>query len=423
MRRLVTLLAALLGACGPQPQPPVSVMALALNKDGVYRSREVKLRTVADVVALRGSVATLWGGARIVVDPQDPLLQLNGGNLTDAQLAEVFLKGKGMEPRASYVEKEGTLWPADFHTWNMVTTYYNFERSFDYFQAIYDGRPSEELLGTRVYYFPSFTTAASPQPLTDQALFFSPIQAIAVLPFERLQQVPFSINLGVIAHEFAHRVFNRKVYGGASVPAPLIQWVGVGSSTPAINLLKSMDEGLADFHAYGVTCLSDGCDPRFLIHSVDKPTADERDLSLPDKCMNPGLRNALDTLPVEDFVRAGYEYQVGTVLAAALYRAGSKAGKLEVLQKALLRAYHDTNPRTPGFFQLISSNLQTPQNFTVSAVANTILQHISDPELKKYTCNELWDRLQIRCLAMPCEELPDCPAESSRGNPPACPNP
>ena len=31
------------------------------------------------------------------------------------------------------------LWPADFHTWNMVSAYYNFERSYEYFNDIYDG--------------------------------------------------------------------------------------------------------------------------------------------------------------------------------------------------------------------------------------------------------------------------------------------
>ncbi|MBI3182230.1 MAG: hypothetical protein HYZ28_08810, partial [Myxococcales bacterium] len=305
MRRslLALSLLAATAACGPSRKPPVDVMGLVLGKNGAYETRQITLNSVSDILSLKGSVATLVGGARIVIDSSDPLLQINGGNLTDQQLLDVFVKGKGMDPRASYIDKNGLLWPADFHTWNMVTTVYNFEKSFEYFQGTYDGKPSGDLLGSTVYYFPSFTmTEVSQNPLTDNALYFPPIQGFAVLPFEQLQKVPLSINLGVIGHEFSHRVFNRKVYDGKSVPEPLIRWVGVSASTPGVNLLKSIDEGLADFHAWGVTCLGEyGCNSRFLAHSVNDEVTDERDLAKPDKCMTAGYRNAMTTLPVGSF--------------------------------------------------------------------------------------------------------------------------
>ncbi len=412
-------------ACAPATQPPVKVMALVLSKEGTYETRQVELQTVMDIVAMKGSVATLIGGARIVVDPNDPLLATPG--LTDEQLAEVFLKGKGGEPKASYIDKNGVLWPADFHTWNMVSAYHAFERSFEYFQAIYDGKSTDELKNAKVYYFPTFILLeAGPTPQQDNALFFSPIQGFAVLPFDKLQKVPLSLNQGVIGHEYAHLVFNRRVYNGKAVPDPLVRWLGLGASTSALNLLKSVDEGLADFHAYGITCLSElGCNPRFLSHSFSDGIADARDFSKPDKCLSQGDYSALASLNIRDFQAQGLEYRVGTVLAASLYQAGNKAGgqtSMAVLQKAVLAAYNDPSPGKPGLSQLISTNIERPQEFKLAAVADAILAHITDENLRKLTCNELLDRMQlhVECPALPCAALPHCPANSSPGT--ACPD-
>lgn len=408
--------------CAPQTKSPAQVMALIFGNQGAYEVRQVELKTVTDIVSLDGPILNLLGGARIVVDPADPLLQSNGGNLSDEQLGEIFVKSKGMPPRASYVEKDRVLWPTDFHTWNMVTTVYNFEKAFDYFQTLYDGKPTDELLGSKVYYFPTFILLeAGNNPMQDNALFFSPVQGFAVLPFDKLQQTPLSINLGVVGHEFSHRVFNRKVYEGRAIPDPLQKWLGIGSSsTPAVNLLKAIDEGLADFHAQGINCNTEfGCNTRWLSHSVSESVTDTRDIAQKNKCMTLELRNALATLPASQFTGQGLEYKLGTVLAASLYQAGEKTRKMQVLQKAVVRAYSDVAPATPGLAQVIQGNLETPGNFTLAKVADTILAHITDPALKAATCGEFLDRLQLNCSSLPCAELPACPSNTVKGT--SCP--
>jgi hypothetical protein len=417
LKRLVAAAALLAAACGPSSTAPVDVMALVVS-GGKYEARQVQLSTVRDVVALRGDVATLTGNARIIVDGTDPALQ-NPASLTEEQLSEIFVVGKGMAPRANYIEKDGVLWPADFHSWNMVTTYYNFERAFEYFRGIYDGKSTDQLLDTKVYYFPAFVlNEVGPTPLTDNALFFSPIQAFAILPFESLQKVPLSINQGVIGHEFSHQVFNQLVYGAKPVPDPLIEWLKTLSGpTPAVNLLKALDEGLADYHSYGVTCASEsGCNSRYLVSSFDNAITDQRDIARPDKCLTKDLVTALTSFSTGQY--AGFEYRVGTVIASALYFAGEKTGKREVLQKSIINAYSDSSPTNPGLAQLISINLASPENFTLPVAMNAILAHIPDEDLRKVTCNEFLDRLQISCTP-PCAELPACPASSSRGI--ACP--
>lgn len=173
--------------CAPETKQPAQVMALvraagsADSPGGTYQPTQVALTTVRDIVSLDGAAAHLVSGARIVVDPGDPLLQLNNGALSDDQIADIFVKNEGSAPRASYVEKDGVLWPSDFHTWNLVTSYFNLEQAFLYFQD--QGVPSQTLEGLRVFYFPSFKlTALGQNELQDNALFFSPCARCSSFP-------------------------------------------------------------------------------------------------------------------------------------------------------------------------------------------------------------------------------------------------
>jgi hypothetical protein len=425
--RLTVVLA--LGACAPNPSAPVSVVAIVQGKDGTYAPATVQLNTLSEIVPMKGSVANVIGNARIVLDPNDPALQQSG--LTDLQVENILLKNRGQSVTASYDERNGVYWPADFHTWNIVTAYYNFEQAFDYYQqlGVFSG---DSLGGNTLYYWASFTlTAISPAAQINNVIYYSPVQGFLILPFDQqLQLVPLAMNTGVLTHEYSHRIFNLAVYQGQLFPQPLGQWLGTGGPTTQINLLKAIDEGLADYHAYGQSCLTAfGCNPRFLESSFGQSEADKRDMSQPDKCMNTGLLSALCTLNVNDFTNQSMQYQVGTNLAAALYHAGEDTGEREVLQKASLGSYDDTNPTALGLQQLIFQNLNNPQCVTLGAVANTILLHVptGDP-LQQQLCNQLMDRLQLTradiCPTQstgPCQTLQcGCPAPSASAG--ACPN-
>lgn len=408
---LVALLA--LAACGPNPAPPVRVMAIVPGPNAAYETREVSLETLTNATTLTGSIGKLYGGSRIVIDPTDPLLQSK--SLTDDVLEKVLLKDLGGDVKAHYIDRGGVLWPADFHTWNMVSTYWNFEQSFKYFQRMYDGKPTDKLAGARVLYWAEYNdyTQNPTQPaVLDNAIYFSPTRAFVLVPFESLQKVPLAMNLGVIGHEYAHRVFNQKAYGEASVPGPLNAW-----QLGPFNILKALDEGLADFHGYGVTCVSGGpgCQPGFLAVSVDETTAAARNVADPKKCMTASLRNSIVNDNQGTFLGKGGHYELGSIIATALYLAANKTGKVEVLGKALITAYDDPSPATEGFRQFLDRNLSTPSNFTLEAMSNIILSHITDLDLKKQTCSELWEHLQLNCTALPCAELPACPLGAAKG--------
>ena len=419
MARLKTVFVlALLAACGPNPPAPVKIMALIPSESGTLETREVELTTVGNVTTLKGDVVEFVGSTRVVLDANDPLQAGGIERLTDAQRYDVLVKDKGADVRGHYVDRSGVLWPADFHTWNMVSAYYNFERAYSYFNDIYDGVDPKELRPLRVHYW-SDVRLNSDVSLTDNALYLSFIKSFTITPFKNDQLVPLAMNIGVIGHETAHRVFNFRVLEDQGIHPVLGTW-----NLVPFNLLKSLDEGLADFHGFSVTCgEAAGCRPNFLGASLqDSRTVDFRNVGRQEACMDETTRLAFQNFSQSQWVSSPEMYKVGNLIAASLYQAGNRTGKLEVLQKALILAYDDESPANPGLRQFIKNNLNTQANFTPENVVNIIVSHVTDPDLKKELCSQFSTRMQLRCGSWPCTgpdgapSMQACPSTARREN-------
>ncbi|MFT3709428.1 MAG: hypothetical protein QM817_17460 [Archangium sp.] len=423
---LFLTLVAVSTSCGPNPKPPVKVMAMVPDESGAFTTTQVELTTVGNMTSLSGDVIKLVGGTRVVLDPNDPTQQINGGiqNMPDDQRYDILVRDKGGDVRGHYVDKSGVLWPDDFHTWNMVTTYYNFERSYKYFANIYDGVDPKELRPMRVLYW-SDVYLNSTTPLVDNALYLSFVKSFAVAPFKNEQLIPLPMNIGVVGHEVSHRVFNYNALSDQGIHPALGTW-----SLQAFNWLKSLDEGLADFHGYSVTCLeAAGCRPNFLALSLsDSRTVSFRNVGNAAACMDDALRTSFQNTVQNEWVSSPNLYKVGNLVAVSLFQAGNKTGKIEVLQKALITALDDESATTPGIRQLIEANKGDAalgqRNFTPEAVVDIIAAHITDPDLKKQVCTEFSTHMQLRCGQWPCTvdgiaAMPNCPSTARREN--TCP--
>ncbi|MBL8920601.1 MAG: hypothetical protein JNJ54_17180 [Myxococcaceae bacterium] len=419
MRAFLSALCLAALACGPAPAPPVRVMAIIPVETGSYETREVQLQTIGNLTTLKGAVAELVGVTRVTLDPNDPLQRGGIENLTEEQRYEVLVKDKGADVRGNYLERSGVYWPADFHTWNMVTTYWNFENAYLYFQDLAASQvptqTPDELNKMKVMYWTELRLN-SDQPVTDNALYLSFIKAFTITPFKNESKVPLPMNLGVIGHEVAHKVFSKRVFNDEGIPLPIRTWSG-----EAFNLLKSLDEGLADFHGFGTTCRSlSGCRPDILAVSIsDEAYARQRDVSRADACMDEGLRQALKTFNQDMWIRGREMYLYGNLWASTLYQAGSKAGglpKVKSLQVALLGAYNDERSQSPGLSQLITRNVNNQMAFTPEAVAEVIASHVADVDLRRAFCSEAMDRLQLQCMRTDCaDKMPSCPGTTRRG--------
>jgi len=425
MLRTVIAATAALGlaaGCAPDSTAPVKVSALVLSSNGQYVPQEVELKTISDIVGIKGTVADFQGGARIVIDSRDP--DLNNAT-TPEGYANALLKNAGRDVSASYISQDGVLWPADFHTWNMVTAYYSMERAYDYFRVVGNIPAADFKEPVTTYYFPEFVLAdLDKDPLSDNAMYFSVLESFLVLPFDKLQRAPLAINAGVIAHEYAHRIFNLKAYGGRQFPEALTTWQAAGAS-PGANILKSFDEGLADYHAYGTTCQTTqggkGCDTRFFSTSFHGnlfgQVTEDRDLARVDRCMDLSLLSQLYNQNLSEF--SGNEYRVGTLLASALYQAGEATGQRDVLLRAIVAAYNDESTTTPGLYQLARAYIADQSRFTLSVAASAIITHITDLRLKEAVCNELMDHLQIPRAELVGNDPNMCPPSAQGGT--TCP--
>ncbi|HYH95221.1 hypothetical protein [Hyalangium sp.] len=414
MHRTVIAAALLfLAACEPVPQDPVRVRALVLSGNGSYITQEVTLNTLTDIIRMEGDVAKLIGGARIVLDSTDPEQQAAS---TEEGFANALVQAEGRPVTANWITQDNVLWPADFHTWNLVTAYYNFEKSREYFNTV-GNIPLADFGGpATVYYFPDFILKdANPEPIKDNALWFAPTQSFMLAPFDALQRAPLAINSGIMSHEYAHMVFNRKVYGSRRLPPPILEWGAVGAS-PGANLIKALDEGLADYHGYGVTCKSaTGCDSRFFRTSFDDNLSNDRDLAKTDRCVDAFMRDQLNNAALGTFSAQGLEYKLGSILASALYQAGESTGQREVLMRAIISAYSDETANNPGLKQLVTLSQNNQQNFNLTSVAAVFIKHVTDVPLKTALCNELIDHLQIPAASLVGPGLP-CPAAAQGGN-------
>lgn len=415
-RTFIAAVLALLAACAPETEAPVTVRALVLSSTGSYEPQQVQLRTITNVVSMEGKVAKLIGGARIRVDSQDPE-QLNA---PDAEaFGDAMIKGTGRDVTASFIDYDGELWPADFHTWNMVTAYYNFEKANEYFTNVGGLAPADFGDPITLYYFPEFILAdSSPDALKDNALYYPPVLAFMVLPFDELQEAPLAINAGIMAHEYSHLIFNKKVYAGSRLPEALLTW-GNTSPSPGANLLKALDEGLADYHAFGATCDSPtGCNTSFLSTSFDETFTNDRDLSKP-RCMDALLYTQLQTQGLGEFGGAGREYAVGAILAHALWQAGQSTGQHKALQRALVTAYSDNSPTMGlGLAQIVDLSKGDQSGFNLTSASAVIINHIQDTQLKTAVCNEFIDHLQIPAANLVGPGRP-CPPAAQGGN--TCP--
>ena len=198
-----------------------------------------------------------------------------------------------------------------------------------------------------------------------------------------------------------------------------------------------MDEGFADFHGYGVTCVSPGpgCRPGFLSASIpDKDAVAARDLSVDTHCLTTLLRAAYENDSSDMFISAGTQYSIGTLIATAMYEAGNQNGQLEVMQKALIASYDDPAGGTAddpgGFKQQFTLLAATPSAFTPELLTDTIAAHLpKNSSIQKAFCNQMADRLQLMCytptaLDPACEDLQagvpngqlaHCPTSTTRG--------
>ncbi|MDR0965134.1 MAG: hypothetical protein LBM75_01270 [Myxococcales bacterium] len=406
-------------ACAPSADENTKVLVLTYQPDlKRYDRAPVQLKTIDDIVTLEGSVAKVIGRAEM--DLTKPVKSL-------------FLD-EGGDVKVDLIDVDGVLVPADFHSLNMVTAYYNLERSVLFFEE--SGLDRVEFGKRNLYYFPKVLMPSpsdtSPDgyettEMKDNAFFSSAIDGFAVLPFDEFQALPLAINLGVMGHEFTHAVFDHLVcgLGDCYISDPMM------TSNETVNAMSALNEGLADFMGAAITCGEnmDACDPAFMEHSMSASLASSRDISK-QHCYPPKVQSGDATVtinqqvmqgPTDVFSLKGYAYRLGSVVASALYAAVQRLGVNNPLNwrrvsTGILDALKDE--KMGGIRQLYLQELTTGGDFIVprashlnlSTALNAIASKIADNQVKDAVCGAFMDHFGYTK-----NELPSCDGVASFG--------
>jgi hypothetical protein len=382
----------------------VRVMIRDVSADGRIEERETVLHDLSSLERLESpSLSVRMNGAFI----DAPSRRLDAGytlerlaSLTPEARDRVFFTSTGMPAATRFVSDEAVLRPADSATWAHVSLFHHTQQAGDYFERL---RPGLRVPGLRLF---SDVEIQVEDPgsgrigtVQDNAAYVGLVDALLTTWRGAESLPPYDLNSVFIGHEYSHRVFNQMVLSRLARRLELRSHV---------NLLDALDEGLADFHGVGASCVeSAGCRTRVFAGFRSGPERDSRDVGL-SSCVTGNLKS---TLSQEKFEGS---YKLGSVFAATLYQSAQPSGKLSALQKAVVDSYSDEAVEKPGLRQQLQRALDTKSEaaFSLSTVTDSIAAHIEDADLKRRWCSLAADRLSLGCTAFPCAALPQCPADT-----------
>lgn len=270
---------------------------------------DVPRGSLVDLDEVRGSDVTFWVGSRVDMAPVSTLPRDGGLD------AEDFVWGEDV-PRSSWMTSGDTAIPTDFDTLAMFTAFVHLEQVLGAYAAL--GVREEALADLAVHYDPYDVPEGN-------AAYLLPADVMLLVRPASFEELPMSMNLGILAHELGHRVNTWELWDGhpyGSIGAAP-QTVG---TLVAYRHLAAVDEGIADY--FGAVISGD---PSFLAVSV--PIVVDRALDEP-KEMDPAWATSAPYLP--DVVNPD-PHAEGAVLAAALWAVGEELGQ-DVVTTAVLDA-------------------------------------------------------------------------------------
>ncbi len=298
-----------IAACG---ETPTKVRIVdEVSPDGSYATRDAEILTLTDLRAVRGEALELFGGAAL--DVAEAAALDRGGS------RQAVVAGAG-ELHARWITQGDVAVPLDVDSLAALSAYFHFEAAAQLFADLGVTTAGETLT---VYFEPEILDTSGTFPTNDNAFYWPEIDAFVLLPNVVLQEIPFAMNPGVLTHELSHRVWYFEAWGGAMFER--LSFPGATSQT--WNLIRSADEGVADFYAAHLTD-----NPAFLGPSIDPELVEPRDLTVLGEVDAQWLTGER---PVVDGV---YDwYALGSVTASTLWAFAEISGR-QAVASAILEA-------------------------------------------------------------------------------------
>lgn len=302
---LVTI--ALLVSCSKEsiPEGPVNAHILFSN-DGNYQLGVVKIDSFMQAEYLVGANVEIRGGASVEISEE-----LSG--VFYSEDPDRIYASRGSKIKLDYDFKDDTIYPSDYTSMSLLAMFYNFEKTFAFWQNNYD-LSVDEFGYTTIQNDPVLKASDNNNEIQStmrtNAAFIGGIRDLWFFKESEFEKVPFKLNRGVMAHEFFHSVFDLYFFKPSNSDRLLGR---------AENVIRSINEGLADFFAYIVTS-----NPK------------EIGLSADILALTRNLPVSLDYASASFFCENN-PYCFGSVLASALYDIEQKyaVDRLELGRKLI----------------------------------------------------------------------------------------
>lgn len=267
------------GGCGKPNGQRFTTVIVDSGEAGAYAAREAVMEDVENLGTLQGKVVEFYAAPKFNVNFTQSGADcfVNGAARCDddPKTLRSAVTPKDVERVTTRFATDGKLVRAlDFDTFNMATAYVLLNEADAFCRRFgWDPLPFGR---SPVWYFPQAQGLLNLSfPRSDNAAYFQYIDGFILFPMRFVDGVPLGMNRGVMFHEYHHRVFANRVYGGN-----IFKTLDLLSSDTAgvlgINRIKAVDEGAADF--FGAIGAKDA---KFLSHSIAGVVSDERDLSIP----------------------------------------------------------------------------------------------------------------------------------------------
>ena len=287
------------GSCGrDHAKTPLRAKIVVSGAKG-YQLQEVTFNSLTDPDSVKGDYGEIVGNAVLKLDSDSEVL-------TGKSDHEVYLR-RGGSVLINYIVKEGVLHPSDFDSASMLTLYYHYEKTVE-FWADKLGLDPADFGQRRLFYDPDVASDSGIGSVTGttklNAAYFPLNQDFWFFKTSPLEKIPIKMNLGVLAHEFGHGIFDYKAAK---------RRVGFYSARNKASLwqLQGINEGISDYFSLMVT----GRAAEF---------ADSLD-SFSKERVPPVSWTSLTLLKQPSICRGGF-YCKGSVLASALYEVASLKG-------------------------------------------------------------------------------------------------
>lgn|GEM_PF-1872700 len=207
-----------------------------------YSLQTVTFKTLTDVDSVVGTYAYLSGNS--IIDAQ---AELSANTVVGDDSLYI---DPGSDLRIDYsVDEDNVVIPRNFDSMDALAIYYTYESVLDYWITNF-GFTVADFGRLRLQYAPRIQmrnqNSQISQAIKLNAAFLPGSRDFLMFRTSALESVPFNLNLGVIAHEFGHAVFDYKFAGKDAT------FYDADSDISDDNL-SGMNEGLSDYFSFMMT--------------------------------------------------------------------------------------------------------------------------------------------------------------------------